>query len=315
MAGIAMPARVAGASRAGRAVAAGAGRVDRAARMPIRVSSYAYPLLHKAASGEVRGVFRHGLDVVRSDGRLLYLGGSDRALSCAGLQLPPAVLRLVLAAVRSGDAVELGEGALVFRGSAAPRPFRLDCTAAEAVDLRVGAPIGPSAVRALRLAVASCGLEDVVGLAWDMRLQTALTRLTGSGSTLAEAVRWLYGRGAGLTPTGDDILCGYGTGLLACGDYAAHARLVDVFRDVGRTRRTTYVSEAYLAAMAAGFSNESYVHLLEVARAGAVGGPAGSEALAAVRRLGHTSGNDTLLGFSLALGVGYRGIPARCPCT
>ena len=315
MAEVTMPVRTAGAARVGRAVAAGAGRVDRVARAPIRVSSHAYPLLHKAATGEVRGVFRHGLDVVRSDGRLLYLGGSDRALSCVGLQLPPAVLRLVLAAVRSGDAVELGEGALTFWGSAASRPFRLDCTAAEAVDLRVGTPISPSAVRALRLAIAACGLEDVVGLAWDTRLQTALVRLTGSGSTLAEAVRWLYGRGAGLTPTGDDILCGYGTGLLACGDYAAHGRLVEALRGVGRTRRTTYVSEAYLAAMAAGYANETYVHLLETARAGAVGGPAGAEALAAVRRLGHTSGNDTLLGFSLALGVGYRGVPARCPCT
>ena len=114
------------------------------------------------------------------------------------------------------------------------------------------------------------------------------------------AVEYLVGRGLGLTPSGDDVLMGFGMALrfLYCGDVSSMAQAF--FETVSSVvpGKTTAVSEAYYRAMGEGYANEDYLDLLAVVRA--MDEQALPDALARVLELGHTSGADSLLGFGAA---------------
>ena len=270
----------------------------------IRMSDLVLPVVSEPGRAEVRGVFAHGLDVVREDGVLVYLGGYDRALSCVGVQLSEDVLAALLACVRQGDAAELGCARIRFTREGG-QTAELDLSGADVVALRLTAPLVPDALADVSSRIAACQLEKSVGLSWDERLREALAGLTyGDAERMEESVLWLYGRGLGLTPSGDDILCGFGCGLAVAGRSARREELLRAIERVARVRNTTYVSEAYLAAMAAGRVNESFFTLVRDARFATVT----SGHIAACRELGGTSGDDMLLGFGLALGVEYPGI-------
>lgn len=106
------------------------------------------------------------------------------------------------------------------------------------------------------------------------------------------AVEYLVGRGLGLTPSGDDVLMGFGTALrfLYCGGVSSMAQAF--FETVSSVvpGKTTAVSEAYYRAMGEGYANEDYLDLLAVVRA--MDEQALPDALARVLELGHTSGAD-----------------------
>lgn len=272
-----------------------------------RVSDFVAPLVEQVGQGQVRGVHGHGLDIVREDGRLIYLGGYDRPLSCVGAQLPAAELSALLVAVHPGDDVELGAGTVrVLRGGV--EVARVSLEGASVAALRVTAPLAREARRELARRIEGCELANSVGLPWSDELVEALSGLcAGDAAALREAVLWLYGRGLGLTPSGDDILSGFGCGLAAAGRRERRQALVAAIGEVSQRRSTTYVSEAYLAAMASGRVNETYFDLVRDARAGRFE----ASRIRAARELGHTSGDDMLLGFGLALGARLPGVTAR----
>lgn len=264
-----------------------------------RISSYVTPIVRSTTTGLVRGVFGHGLDVLTDAGRLVYLGGFDRPLSCVGLQLPVGELLKTLPLVEAGDDVEVAEGHLGFYRQGRHQAG-VDLRQVEEVDMHVKGSLDPVACNAVAAAIGKVGIARAIGLRRDTDLHSALCGLVAGGEGLYDSVRWLYGRGIGLTPSGDDVLCGYGMGLLARGDTVAHAHLVHEIREVHRSRLTTYVSDAYLRAMADGCANEGMLSLVDAARAGlSLGGPIGR-----ARNYGHSSGDDMLLGLALALGAG-----------
>jgi len=116
-------------------------------------------------------------------------------------------------------------------------------------------------------------------------------------SALKKAVSWLIGRGRGLTPSGDDILLGYGAGLLALDPSGAGLRFLDILESCLHGQ-TTDISLAYCKGLAAGYVNENMKLLLR----GFWNNDRENTGrwLASVRELGHTSGCDTLFGLGLA---------------
>lgn len=116
-------------------------------------------------------------------------------------------------------------------------------------------------------------------------------------SALKKAVSWLIGRGRGLTPSGDDILLGYGAGLLALDPAGAGQRFLDILESCIHGQ-TTDISLAYCKGLAAGYVNENMKLLLR----GFWNNDRENTGrwLASVRELGHTSGCDTLFGLGLA---------------
>ena len=107
----------------------------------------------------------------------------------------------------------------------------------------------------------------------------------------------LVGSGPGLTPEADDELCGLLLVAYACG----------VFRPSGE-HRTTLLSAALLRAAARGYAVREVVR---VADAWLSGEDAAAEDLAAVKRLGATSGHAVLRGLRRGLDLIERAPGAR----
>jgi len=114
----------------------------------------------------------------------------------------------------------------------------------------------------------------------------------GEGNPAACAAD-LVGLGYGLTPSGDDFLIGALAALDALGQTNTHAALGRAV--VAAADSTSPLSASFLRAAAAGHAGEN----LHTMVAAILTGDAGA-ALAQARRIGHTSGWDTLAGAVVA---------------
>ena len=124
-----------------------------------------------------------------------------------------------------------------------------------------------------------------------VRVWGAVAAEVGRGD-LGAVFRLLQGRGAGLTPSGDDALAGI---LLVC---AMDRSLGPALADLAAGARTTRLSRAFLKWAAAGQSIEPAHALLDGA---AAGDPAGMRrAVAALTAVGATSGAALVAGVALA---------------
>jgi hypothetical protein len=114
------------------------------------------------------------------------------------------------------------------------------------------------------------------------------------------AVAAVAGRGPGLTPSGDDVLVGILHAMTAWPALAAAAGGPEGRRRIARAAgpRTTRISAAYLRAAAEGWAAEPW-HALVAALDHT--GAALEAAVAALARVGETSGADALTGFCWAL--------------
>jgi hypothetical protein len=107
------------------------------------------------------------------------------------------------------------------------------------------------------------------------------------------------GLGHGLTPSGDDFLVGALAALDALGQTNVHAALSRTV--MAAVDRTSPLSASFLRAAAAGHVGEN-LHMMVAA---VLTGDANS-AVAQARRIGHTSGWDTLAGAVVAARSAYR---------
>jgi hypothetical protein len=118
------------------------------------------------------------------------------------------------------------------------------------------------------------------------------------GRSVDRHVRALVGAGVGLTPSGDDALCGALLVLRAAGHPAA-AHLATAV--IGRLGATTSLSASLLREATDGYAVPAVVRLVSAAVAGRAAEREG--ALADVLAIGHTSGADLAAGVLAALEV------------
>ncbi|HEU0235973.1 MAG TPA: DUF2877 domain-containing protein [Candidatus Limnocylindrales bacterium] len=178
--------------------------------------------------------------------------------------------------------VDLAERAAVLRSAVEPRGAgRAPLSAA---DRR--RPTGPASSRG--------GIDDVLEIRI-RRLRAAVRR--GGGVAIARAGRSLVGLGAGLTPSGDDVLVGLSAAWAAIG-VGAGARLAGEW-STWADGRTTDVALDFHRAAAGGAYAERLHDVLAAILAGPVDAiPAAAERAAA---WGATSGRDTLRGVLIGL--------------
>lgn len=111
-----------------------------------------------------------------------------------------------------------------------------------------------------------------------------------------EIIRLLIGRGIGLTPSGDDILIGYTFArVLFQKTEEWQSKLADTLKKI----KTTAISEAYFNTLLHGSTNENFLHLAQLFTEKDC--EKINVELQALKRFGHTSGTDTLYGFTLGL--------------
>jgi hypothetical protein len=258
------------------------------------VSDYALARLASPAGGVVHSVFRSSLNI-SLPGILLHVGPISSGLSVLGVALPDEMAERVVRSARAGGLVRLGGGVLGIwcKGGVT----RIGLRDLEVLPCKVDRLRGAEAAELCDL-LQSMGLEGRLGIPptgeFD-RVAKALSHGFSADEGSMRRLRWLLGRGRGLTPSGDDVLVGYGIGSLMTGNagpFLSLARQLDL-------SRTTAVSAAYLEAMMDGFANYDYRLL-----AGRLGrdDPEGTrEILDRLLRYGATSGADGLFGMRLAL--------------
>ena len=111
------------------------------------------------------------------------------------------------------------------------------------------------------------------------------------GHTLDDEAQALIGLGPGLTPSGDDYLGGV---LIALHQFGRKPQAQSLWRWLKpRLGRTSDISGAHLEAAAAGEGHEALHRCIEALGAAA---PGWDDALAALDRVGHCSGWDSLAG-------------------
>ena len=110
-------------------------------------------------------------------------------------------------------------------------------------------------------------------------------------------VEALSGLGPGLTPSGDDFLGGMMVGLYAVREDGIAQDLSRIINDCNKNA-ANIVSRAHLGAAADGLAAESILRLACVVISG---GEIDDEILAAIDRIGHTSGWDVVAGLVVAL--------------
>lgn len=224
-----------------------------------------------------------------------------------------------------GDEVTVGHGrllardaGLVVRRTWRPRPAPSSVLSPTARTSALSALTGLTEVEdELGPTLAALAEELVADLG-----RTPDGQLVGHGAPRPSPVRSLVGLGPGLTPAGDDVLCGLLLGLRATGDEQARATLErEVTPLLGRT---TALSATLLRHAAAGYAVPPLVALLGAWHQGGLDAdPAGSvpgasehadeqrqAALAAeVAAVGHTSGAALLLGLAAVLAPRHTPIP------
>lgn len=288
-------------------------------------SSYALFRITPSMRGTVHSVFNTSFNLV-FDGLLLHVGLLDDPLSCVGMAVGAEEMATMLGRVRVGDRAILRNGVVCIYSLAGVSELavadapRRDCSVpTSSTSMRPGMDIEVS--KLLR----TLDLRERIGLPWSERSISAVSalarfsalclavdewgedrvdsdRIQASKRAVVAAVEYLMGRGLGLTPSGDDVLTGFGTALRYLHGALAPQTAEVFFRAVSEalTGRTTAVSESYLQAMCDGQANEDYLDVVALLDSGNY-----AELLSAFDRVlsvGHTSGADSLLGFAAAFG-------------
>lgn len=262
-----------------------------------RACARAARLLASPSRAEVHSVFATSMNLL-VDGVLVHVGPASLPLSFTGLAIDDRTLAAFLPSVRRGDAALVRSGALWVCGRSARLGIALGSL--KAVDLSVRS-LRASAealgtlgeVLRCRAPRRPCGLEGDGAL---VRAERLLAQASPSEGELARAASLLVGRGPGLTPSGDDVLTGYGLGMWLMGEEGPYSRVL--LAAVAR-KGTTDVSLGQLRAIAEGRASEP-LHTLATTLADHA--PAGlvERAVEGIESVGHTSGADALRGLAIA---------------
>ncbi len=211
---------------------------------------------------------------------------SDALRLPTGLRLgqPAAAVRW---GVEQGDEVVVGAGSVRLPGAelVAVRAWR---------PARVPDPQVLVAAADLRSTLSA--LDPVTGAAVlrELARDVAMAALRAQPGRVVRLVRGILGAGRGLTPSGDDALCGVLLGLRAVGAVSA-GRQVEVAVRAG-LEATTSLSASLLCAAADGHAVPEVVTAVEAAARGDEA--ATTRALPAVLAIGHSSGADLLAGLA-----------------
>lgn len=258
-------------------------------------ADYFLESLPENAAGRVHSVFASSFNVI-TEGFLVHVGNTAQPLSCLGFQLGSARMREVLACIRVGDLALFRGGMLRIYGRDNTEFLPYQELPRVSLCLRAGRKTGgvPAPERLFRL-LSGMALEEKIGLAWNRELRQALRGLGRAPEAQLAAIRFLLGRGPGLTPSGDDILTGFTTGLWMLGRERTFPQML---KD-SLNGQTTDVSLAYLQAAAEGYANGDYLALCRALTEADDG--VCRRVLKEISSHGHTSGKDSLLGLRTAM--------------
>lgn len=264
-------------------------------------SNYLSRFLTKNQIGKVHALFRSSFTITLND-QLIHIGSVQQPLSAYGLAIAEDELKAILAVISQGAIVRLKEEVLLIYAN--ERLFRLPTSAYTSVNLNVSDCMVEAASpkwHLLKMELEKRNLlhaSAVIQNEFDRSLiEELMQKEIDSAHEANRYVSHFWGRGIGLTPSGDDFLIGYGMMQAA---YLKQHGWMDALRASLGQKTTTDVSEHYYSSLLDGYISAPFLELIRAASSG--GEPEKiASIITNITQFGHTSGLDTLLGMYTAL--------------
>lgn len=258
-----------------------------------RISLHGVRWLKDRPSGAVHSAYERAVNI-SVEGRIFCLQPKGSPFSPVSLITGLSEEEFAKIRVKKGDPVLASEQEIaLFSGG---RTVVFARGREEVMDLELGAAPGLAELFALDFGLdAGQGLGSGFGLADDL-LGRKIGGILARGLALAMERNWeraaaeygrLLGLGIGLTPSGDDFLCGLLAALRAFGKEWAPLRQALGRRILNNLSRTNEISGEFLMCAIDGQYGEA-VHLFFH------GNP--KEGVEQMKKIGHSSGLDTLCG-------------------
>lgn len=265
------------------------------------MSLYGDGILNENSCGTVHSVYRKTVNLSLG-GRLLALQPYGSPMSPVSLLIQVSEKEFECLGIEAGDCVFVTEGTIEIKvGKGSGRLLRFLFQQADRIDLKLTASLDPLRIRELaeeleeKLSGNPSGSQTASHLIINMAkkwVEEAEEQLNeGNWCGASDSLCRLIGLGIGLTPGGDDFLCGVLAGIIL-GDACSHP-FADTFRNkiaegIGRTND---ISRIFLmCALEGQFGPDVHAFYEEPAET----------ILNGMRRIGHTSGIDTLQGILYA---------------
>lgn len=263
-----------------------------------QISSYIYPVDKFGQIGRVHSIFAHSLNI-QVGLRLINISCFDNYLSCFGINISEKNLKSVIQSVTENNIVKFLDNNIVFYTQDGIK--RIDVKNFNIVELNIK-PLNYFPEKGLKKTLEvlnNCKVDQRIGIPNNTLLKKFSDEMITFKNFNAEQIAtWLLGRGKGLTPSGDDILCGYIFVLLLVDK--ANTYLSSLVKQIrNNLKLTTDVSKAYLICATQGYVN-SKVYQLYKSFKNHNFKDIDSE-LNSILEIGHTSGKD--LSYGIKLGI------------
>lgn len=263
-----------------------------------QISSYIYPVDKFGQIGRVHSIFAHSLNI-QVGLRLINISCFDNYLSCFGINISEKNLKSVIQSVTENNIVKFLDNNIVFYTQDGIK--RIDVKNFNIVELKIK-PLNYFPEKGLKKTLEvlnNCKVDQRIGIPNNTLLKKFSDEMiTFKNFNAEQIVTWLLGRGKGLTPSGDDILCGYIFVLLLVDK--ANTYLSSLVKQIrNNLKLTTDVSKAYLICATQGYVN-SKVYQLYKSFKNHNFKDIDSE-LNSILEIGHTSGKD--LSYGIKLGI------------
>lgn len=248
--------------------------------------------------GRIHSVFQSSLNLMFAD-KLINISTQGMPLAPHGCTLSADKIQRVLATGRVGDLVKMENNQLTFY--TVGDIFNVDLNEIETINLTLPRlHLSPQEVKESNFYQIlkrlpfhkEIGLEMAGETAKSFDILEAFT--TQDDQAVRKAMVHLLGRGHGLTPSGDDILLGFGMIQRAL---LADDRFLTLLQDVLNSRKTTVISEAYFEGLFLDHVNSLFKSLILAMQVGDE--EVLNRLIGWITRYGHTSGYDTLFGMFL----------------
>jgi len=264
-------------------------------------SNYLPHILYENSLGKIHSVFQTSFNLVIQD-KLVHVGSLGTPLSAFGVNIPRNSLQQLLKRISAGNPVRYEDGKIMIDTTNDDCKIKLDKLSE--VDLRLNRlPINLVHVKnneIFRLINDIDFIRDS-GVIRSVKESTLLNELIHAQSddkkVIKASIEHFFGRGIGLTPSGDDFISGL---IMVETSFSNDSYWKDELRECLSSHSTTDVSRNYYHCLLNGYASESFKYLLSnlsvrVERAKA------RRLVNNVTNYGHTSGIDTLFGIQVAL--------------
>ncbi|RRD40096.1 DUF2877 domain-containing protein [Leptotrichia sp. OH3620_COT-345] len=230
--------------------------------------------LKKYNTGYIHSVFNHSLNI-RFGENLIHISGENRGLVSFGCSISEKkVKELILNVDIDNIVMKKGESLLFYKRSGIEK---LNLSGLKTINLEIkNIKKSEGILKKIFEYLKNIDFNQKTGIKTDKVIKYLQNGIT------TESQKYLTGRGKGLTPSGDDILLGYG--LVSC-IYVENVKLI--YGDL-----TTDISRQYFDAFNRGYVNQTLFELFS----GNI-----ENSVSNITKIGHTSGYDILFGIFLGI--------------